>query len=98
MYQLVLCASGHLDSVRQAASEAINIMARTSDETRLNLFPSLFARLDGPPPTSMRQIARGVYLSHLARYQPLIFRQAVSLSGFAFTFHGKEVELFDLIR
>jgi hypothetical protein len=41
------------------------IMARTSDETQLNLFPALLARLDGPPAASVHQIAQGAYLAQL---------------------------------
>ena len=59
--QIVICASGRLDTVRQVASEAISIMAKTSDETRLRLFPALLARLDGPPLVMLRQISQGEY-------------------------------------
>lgn len=32
--------------VQEAASETISLMAKTSDETRLNLFPAIVHRLD----------------------------------------------------
>jgi hypothetical protein len=48
-------------AVRQASSEAICVMAKTSDETRRHLFPVLVLQLDGPPPAAIDQIALGVY-------------------------------------
>ena len=79
------------------------IMARTSDETRLNLFPALLARIDGPPAASVRQIPQGAYLAQIVwpRTDFLSMSlnpKAVSLSGLAFAFHGKEAELLNLIE
>jgi hypothetical protein len=47
------------DVVRRTAAEAIRIMATTSNETRLILFPAVFPRLDGPPASSLQSIALG---------------------------------------
>ena len=46
--------------VRQSAMEAIGIMAKTSDETRNNLFPTLLRCLDEPPEYALGTIAQGL--------------------------------------
>jgi hypothetical protein len=48
--------------VRQSATEAIGAMAKTSDETRFNLFPALMHRLDNPPDYALGPIAQGMYV------------------------------------
>ena len=53
-----LCSDPH-PPVRQAASEAISVMAKTSDDSRQRLFPTLMSQLDGPPASAMEQIALG---------------------------------------
>jgi hypothetical protein len=44
--------------------EAVSTMAKTSDETRLNLFPALMHRLDEPPNYALGPIAHGMYDFH----------------------------------
>jgi hypothetical protein len=53
--------SDHREIVRQSAVDAIATMAKTSEETRLNLFPALMHRLDDPPDYALGTIAQGMY-------------------------------------
>jgi hypothetical protein len=53
--------SDHREIVRQSAVDAIGTMAKTSEETRLNLFPALMHRLDDPPDYALGTIAQGMY-------------------------------------
>jgi len=62
--QTELQSSDHRDIVRQSAKEAINVMAKTSEETRLHLFPALMHRLDEPPEYAMGTIAQGMRRSY----------------------------------
>lgn len=45
---------------REAALEAVKIMAKKSEDTRLHLFPVLMRHLDDPPPSALKEIAQGV--------------------------------------
>ncbi|RDB26380.1 hypothetical protein Hypma_006519 [Hypsizygus marmoreus] len=49
--------------MRKAASEAINIMAKTSETTRLHLFPSLMHHLENPSPSAVLLTSQVVSLS-----------------------------------
>jgi len=48
--------------VRQSAIDAIGVMAKTSKETRNNLFPALMHSLDEPPDSALGTIAKAVSL------------------------------------
>jgi hypothetical protein len=43
--------------------EAISAMAKTSEESRLKLFPALMNCLDSPPECALQTIAQGMYNS-----------------------------------
>jgi hypothetical protein len=57
--------------VQEAASETISLMAKISDETRLNLFPAMVHRLDAANLDSVvvEHIAQGNESSEAIRYQ-----------------------------
>jgi len=76
-------------------------MAKTSEETRLNLFPALMHRLDEPPDYALGSIAQGMYGFDIGSKGDLFNScplKAVSLSGFAFVSSGKEDELLYIIE
>jgi hypothetical protein len=50
--------------VRESAIEAIGAMAKTSEETRCNLFPALMHRLEDPPDYALGTIAQGISSFH----------------------------------
>ena len=47
-------------NVREAASEAISILVRTSETTRASLLPTLVRHLDNPSPASIPSIIEGL--------------------------------------
>jgi hypothetical protein len=59
-YQSLPFVSDSRAQVREAASEAIKIMAKTSEVTRLHLFPVLMRHLDDPPPSAIVEISQGM--------------------------------------
>jgi hypothetical protein len=87
--------------VQEAASETISLMAKTSDETRLNLFPAMVHRLDAPSldDAVTEHLAQGKTPGKLIRPQTEhLLCLAVSLSGFAFISNGQEAKLLRLIQ
>ena len=61
---LISKSSDSREIVRQSAIEAIGIMAKTSNETRNNLFPALIHYLDDPPDCALGTIAQGMCCVH----------------------------------
>ena len=45
--------------MREAASDALTIMAKTSETTRRNMFPTLLHNLENPSPEALPLIAKG---------------------------------------
>ena len=45
--------------MREAASNALNIMAKTSEVTRRHMFPTLLHNLEDPSPEALPFIAEG---------------------------------------
>lgn len=45
--------------MREAAFDALTIMAKLSEITRLNMFPSLLHNLENPSPEALPLIAKG---------------------------------------
>jgi putative heme degradation protein len=46
-------------NVRKAASDALAIMAKTSEVTRVHMFPALLHHLEHPSPQALSLIAQG---------------------------------------
>jgi len=87
--------------VQEAASETISTMAKTSDETRLNLFPAMVHRLDAPSldDTTTEHLAQGRAPYELIKPQvDHILCLAISLFGFTFISSGQEAKLLRLIQ
>lgn len=84
--------------MREAASEALTIMAKTSEVTRGNMFPALLHNLEKPSPEALPLIVQG-RIGHITSqsFYNLRCLVATSLSGSAFVSSGKEAELFNLI-
>ena len=45
--------------MREAVSDALTIMAKTSEITRRHMFPALLQNIDNPSPESLPLIAKG---------------------------------------
>ena len=76
-------------------------MTKTSQETRLNLFPAIVHRLDAPSLdyATIEHLAQGRRPSELIKPQAdHILCLAISLSGFAFISNGQEAKLLRLLQ
>ena len=84
--------------MREAASEALTIMAKTSEVTRGHMFPALLHNLENPSAEALPLIVQG-RIDHITSQSFYDLRSlvATSLSGSTFVSSGKESELFHLI-